>query len=414
MTTSAHRPVIFGRPCFDDAEEDAVLDVVRSRWIGQGPLTQRFEQELAAYVGAEDVVAVSSCTAALHLSLVALGIGPGDEVITTPFTFVATVNAIEHAGGTPVFVDIDPQTLNITPEAVEQAITPRTRAVMPVHFGGRPLDLAGFHGVIERHDLWLIEDAAHAVGGVAAGARVGGSRHPRSLACFSFYPNKNLATAEGGAIAGPAGEVMDRLRQLRLHGLDSDAWDRFRTTKFRLALATAPGFKANMTDLQAAIALPQLAKLEGFLATREHLAARYDELLAEADLVRPVARPRATLHERHALHLYQVQLAPGLDRDAIVAALQARSIGVAVHYIGVNLHPYYAPKHPEVLPHSDAASHNLISLPLHPGLAEDDLRTVVTALQEEIAAQSAAGVTVALPTQRAAADDQMVVERSLA
>jgi dTDP-4-amino-4,6-dideoxygalactose transaminase len=271
---------------------------------------------------------------------------------------------------------------------------------MPVHFGGRPLDLSGFHRVIERHDLWLVEDAAHAVGGAAAGARVGGSRHPRSLACFSFYPNKNLATAEGGAIAGPAGPVMERLRQLRLHGLNSDAWDRFRTTKFRLALATAPGFKANMTDLQAAIALPQLAKLEGFLAIREHLATRYDELLAAVDFVRPVDRPRPTLQERHALHLYQVRLAPGLDRDTIVAALQARSIGVAVHYIGVNLHPYYAPRHPEALPHSDAASYNLISLPLHPGLAQDDLVAVVTALQEEIAAQTAAAASVSVPTQR--------------
>ena len=378
-------PVVFGLPCFDETEEEAVLAVLRSRWIGQGPLTERFERELGDYLGAAEVVSVSSCTAALHLSLVALGIGPGDEVITTPFTFVATVNAIEHAGATPVLVDIDPATLNLTPDAAAAAITPRTRAIMPVHFGGRPLDVAGFQRLVDRHDLWLIEDAAHAVGAVAAGHRVGGSRHPRTLTCFSFYPNKNLATAEGGAISGPAGPIIDRLRRLRLHGLSSDAWDRFRSTNFRLALATDAGFKCNMTDLQAAIALPQLDKLEGFLAIREHLAAGYDRLVAAIPGVRSVDRGMSGLNERHALHLYQVTLDDPAERNRIVANLQAQRIGVAVHYIGVNLHPYYRRRFEgTALPVSDWASRQILSLPLHPGMRILDVERVVAELARAI------------------------------
>jgi dTDP-4-amino-4,6-dideoxygalactose transaminase len=375
---SEQRPILFGEPWFGREEEELLLATLRSGWIGQGPLVQEFERQLAEYVQADHAVAVGSCTAALHLALLAAGVGPGDEVVTTPFTFVATVNAIEHTGATPVFVDIDRQTLNLEPEAVEAALTQRTRAVMPVHFGGRPLDVEGFRDLADRHGLWIIEDGAHAIGAVGAGRPIGASVSNRTITCFSFYPNKNLASAEGGAVVASDGELADRVRRLRLHGLDVDAWARYRTAGYRPSLARAAGFKYNWTDLQAAIALPQLARLEGFLATREHLAAEYDRLLVDIDGVRTLPRPTSSLRERHALHLYQIEvLAPAPARDELVAAMRARGVGVAVHYHGVNHHPYYRDRIPGQFPVSDWASDHLLTLPLHLHMHGRDVERIV-------------------------------------
>jgi dTDP-4-amino-4,6-dideoxygalactose transaminase len=363
--------VIFGEPWLDHLEEELVVEVLRSGWLGQGGLVERFEREFAEYVGCRHVVAVSSCTAALHLSLVALGIGSGDEVVTTPFTFVATVNAIEHTGATPVLVDPESESRNLAPAAAEAALSERTRAVMPVHFGGWPLDVDGYARLAEDHDLWIVEDAAHAVGGVASSRRVGGSRHARVLSCFSFYPNKNLTSAEGGVVCTEDDDLAERLRELRLHGLSSDAWARYKDPHYRPSLATAAGFKANWTDLQAAIALPQLEKLEGFLAIREYLAERFDELLDGIPGVRVLERPRPSLSERHALHLYQVEIeGPAGRRDDVLRRLRSAGIGAAVHYIGINRHPFYAPRYTTPFPVSDWASDALLSLPLHPRLDE--------------------------------------------
>lgn len=384
MNTNEPR-IIFGRPWFDEREEDLVLQTLRSGWIGQGPLVELFERQLADYVGAREVVAVNSCTAGLHLALVALGIGPGDEVITTPFTFVATINAITHTGATPIFVDIDRESLNLVPDAVEAAATARTRAILPVHFGGRPLDSPGFHDLAEQHDLWIVEDAAHAIGAIADGQRVGGSGQPRTLTVFSFYPNKNLSSAEGGAITTADSELADRLRRLRLHGLETDAWARYRTAGYRPSLAREAGFKYNWTDLQAAIALAQLEKLEGFLAAREYLAERYDELIRDVDDVKPVDRGPSGLEWRHALHLYQVAVAGSPPRrDQVVTRVLADGIGAAVHYIGINHHPTY--RSSETYPVSDWASQALITLPLHLHLGETDLERIVTSLSRALEA----------------------------
>jgi dTDP-4-amino-4,6-dideoxygalactose transaminase len=380
--TSGQDPILFGQPWFDETEEQLVLQTIRSGWIGQGPLVELFEQRFSEYLGAPEVVTVSSCTAGLQLALVALGIGPGAEVITTPFTFVATMNAIDHVGATPVLVDIERGSLNISPQSVERAITERTRAIMPVHFGGRPLDTEGFYRLAERHDLWIIEDAAHATGSVAHGRLVGGSKHPRALSAFSFYPNKNLSSAEGGAVSLADVEVADHLRRLRLHGLDVDAWKRYKDDRYQPSLAVEPGFKFNWTDLQAALALGQLEKLEGFLATREYLAERYDTLLAEVAGVRPVARGESGLRTRHALHLYQVEIeAPPPARDRVVASLRSRGIGAAVHYLGVNHHPYYANRFPDGFPVSDRATASLVTLPLHMHMADAHVRRVVDELE---------------------------------
>ena len=380
---SAGPRIVFGRPWFDEREEELVLATLRGGWIGQGPLVERFEQQLGEYLPADHVIAVNSCTAGLHLTLVALDIGPGDEVITTPFTFVATVNAIAHVGATPVFVDIDSETLNLTAEAVATAITPRTRAIMPVHFGGRPLDSRSFHELAERYDIWIVEDAAHAIGAVAGGCRTGGSSLPRTVAVFSFYPNKNLSSAEGGAISTLDGALADRLRRIRLHGLDTDAWARYRVGEYRQSLAHEPGFKSNWTDLQAAIALAQLDKLEGFLAAREYLAERYDELLADVDSARPINRGSFSLGWRHALHLYQVAVDGGVGRrDEVVGRMQHDGVGAAVHYIGINQHPAYRTN--ESYPASDWASSALVTLPLHLHLDDGDLERVVSSLRRAL------------------------------
>ena len=360
-------PIIFGQPHFSAEEIDLVTETIRSGWIGQGPLVQRFEEELARYVWADHVVAVSSCTVAIELALRAAGIGDGDEVITTPLTFVATVNAIESTGASVRLVDIDPSTLLLTPAAVESALTDRVRAVVPVSFGGRPLDLAGYLELADAHDLWVIEDAAHTVGAVADGLPVGASRHERLMTCFSFYPNKNLASAEGGAITLGDPDRAGLLHSARLHGLQADAWRRYRDVSFHPSLATMVGFKANWTDVQAAIALPQLRKLEGFLATREFLAQAYDDLLVGAPNIGLVERPAPSLTARHALHLYQVRV-PAERRDEVIGTLRQAGIGAALHYTAVHHHPYFERLGGQPLPHADLASRELISLPLHPGL----------------------------------------------
>jgi len=375
--------IIFGQPWLDDTEEELVRQTLRSGWIGQGPLVELFEERLCHYLGAKHVVAVSSCTAGLHLALTAAGVGPGAEVITTPFTFVATLNAITHVGARAVLVDIDRETLSLAPEDVADAITPQTAAVLPVHFGGRPLDVVAYERIAEEHGVWIVEDAAHAIGAIAAGARVGGRRHPRVISVFSFYPNKNLASAEGGAIALADDEIAERLRQLRLHGLDVDAWKRYRTGRYRPSLALEAGFKYNWTDLQAAIALGQLEKLEGFLAIREYLADVYDRLLDELPAVRVVDRGPPSLDCRHALHLYQVAIElPPPARDQIVASLLEQGIGAAVHYVGLNHHPAY--RTDERFPASDWASGALVTLPLHPRLDDTDLARVTETLAHAV------------------------------
>jgi UDP-4-amino-4-deoxy-L-arabinose-oxoglutarate aminotransferase len=310
--------------------------------------------------------------------------------VTTPFTFIATLNAIDLHGATPVLVDIDPDTLAPSPEAVRDAITSDTAAVVPVHFGGLPVDTAAFDAICQDHGLWLIEDAAHAFGAIGAGHRIGHPRHDRHLTCFSFYPNKNLASAEGGAITLRSASLADRLRRLRLHGLDADAWQRFATEYRAAALASETGHKANWTDLQAAIGLVQLEKAEGLLATREMLADHYDTLIgASIDGITIRPRPRPGLDVRHALHLYQVIVEAGrAERDRILLDLRSRGIGAAVHYIAVHLHPAHRNRWTADLPNATWASEHLLSLPLHPGMSTADVERVVSELAEVAACRT--------------------------
>jgi dTDP-4-amino-4,6-dideoxygalactose transaminase len=376
------RNINFGEPWIGHEEIELVRQTLCSHWFGQGPLVEEFELNLADYVGATEAVAVSSCTAALHLSLIVAGVGPGDEVITTPMTFVATVNAIEHVGATPVLVDINPHTLLLDIRKVEQAITPRTKAIIPVSFGGHPIDTDAYIALAREHNLWVIEDAAHSLGAVSSGLRVGADRDDHYyLTCFSFYPNKNVASAEGGAITTSSPAIAQRLRRLRVHGLDVDAWTLHNDDAFEVGLAVEAGYKYNWTDLQAAIAIPQLMRLEWSQARRDYLAGVYDEYLDEILGIRRLERCDSSPAMRHALHLYPIRV-PRSRRNEIVKTMRTNGIGVGIHYVGVNLHPHFATLKGVDVPNSDEASHELISLPIHTGMNKGDVVRVVATLQK--------------------------------
>ena len=272
--------LVFGKPCLDEDEIEEIIDTLKSGWIGTGPKTELFEKNFADYIGCKHALAVSSCTAGLHLSLLLADVGPGDEVITTPMTFAATANVIVHAGATPVFADVDPLSFNIDPERIAEKITEKTKAIVPVHFGGLPCNLERIGAIANANGLAVIEDAAHAVGAVYKGLRVGNHGSPT---CFSFYANKNMTTAEGGMITTDDDELAEKFRTYRLHGLSCDAWQRHRTKETVASQVVAAGFKYNMTDLQASLGLHQLNKLEKFLRIRENLAERYDEALADVE-----------------------------------------------------------------------------------------------------------------------------------
>lgn len=369
----------FAPPTIGAEEIDAVVDTLRSPWLSTGPKTQRFEREFAAFLGASEAVAFNSCTAALHTALVALKIGPGDEVITTPLTFAATANVIEHVGARPVFADVEPDTLNLDLVRVAEAITPRTRAILPVHYAGHPVELDAFQLLAGVHRLVVLEDAAHALPARYRGRLVGSGPNPTA---FSFYATKNLTTGEGGMLTGPP-ELLEPARTIGLHGMTRDAWRRYAkggSWKYDVVL---PGFKYNMPDLQAALGLQQLRKLEGFHRRRREIAARYKAAFAAEDaLEAPVERT----HVEHAWHLYVLRLsteALTIDRDRFIEELAAREIGTSVHFIPMHLHPYYRDKYgytPDRFPVAYQNFLRMLSLPIHPGLTDEDVDDVIEAV----------------------------------
>ena len=386
--------LVFGAPSLGQEEIDEVTATLRSGWIGSGPRAARFEQEFAAYVGAEHAVSLNSCTAGLFLSLVTLGIGPGDEVITTPLTFAATVNVIEHVGARPVFADIDSETLNIDPQSVERAITPRTRAILAVHFGGLPCDLDALEAVARPRGIPMVEDAAHAVGARYGGRMIGGGRN---AAVFSFYGNKNLTTAEGGMITTPDAALAERIRIRRMHGQSSGAWEHFADRSLAPAELVAAGYKFNMPDFAAALGLPQLRKQESLLRVRQEHARRYDEALRDLPL-RVQARPAADdAANRHSLHLYVIALEEGrwrASRDRVVETLRAENIGATVHYPLVHLARYYREKYgfaEGLLPVAEQTASRLLTLPLSPSMSALDAEDVIEALHK-VAARYAANL----------------------
>jgi dTDP-4-amino-4,6-dideoxygalactose transaminase len=372
----------FGRPCLGEEEARELLDTLESRWIGTGPKAIQFEEMFADYVHSQHALAVNSCTAALHLSLLASDIGPGDEVITTPLTFAATANVIIHVGGRPVFADIDPITLNIDPQAVERAITSQTKAIIPVHFGGLACQMDEIMSLVERYGLVIIEDAAHAVGTRYRGQMIGGLGN---TTCFSFYANKNLTTAEGGMITTDDDDLAERIAVYRLHGLSKHAWQRYASRQLLLSDAVYPGYKYNMPDLLAALGIHQLRKQEAFLETRERYANLYDEVFANMPGIRLQPRPQDPA-DRHALHLYVLVLDLAqfrVSRNQIITALLAENVGAALHYRALHTHPYYRETFGYQLddfPEAAVVGDSLLTLPLTPCMTESDLDDVIRAV----------------------------------
>lgn len=374
----------FTTPSISPREVQAVVTVLESGWLTTGPRVREFEQAVAGYTGARYAVAVNSCTAALHLSLLAAGIGPGDEVITTPLTFCATANAIIHTGAVPVFADVDPRTMNLDAAAVASAITERTAAIVPVHFAGRPTEVPAFRALANRHALVLIDDAAHAFGAAINGRRVG---TVSDLTCFSFHATKNLTTGEGGMVTTDSAEWADRIRVSALHGMSRDAWTRYARHGVPHYDVVAAGFKYNMMDIQAALGLQQLARFELLQDRREQIWHAYDAALATL----PVRLPLAPApHTRHARHIYTIlvdQAESGWTRDDLLLALRDRGVYTSVHFRALNLHPYYA-QHGYgrgMFPHAEAISDRTLSLPLSAEMSDADVDHVITSLHELLA-----------------------------
>jgi dTDP-4-amino-4,6-dideoxygalactose transaminase len=372
--------LVFGRPIIEEAEIDEVVHSLRSGWIGTGPKVQKFERMLEDYLGVTHVRCVSSCTAALILAMKVLGVGPGDEVIVPAMTFVASANAIEHTGATPVLVDSEPHTGLIDLDRAEAAITGHTKAIMPVHFAGRPVNMDRVNALRDKYGLVVIEDAAHALGAEWRSCRIGGHGN---LVAYSFYVTKNITTIEGGALATDDPGIAAEVERLALHGLSLGAWQRFSDAGFKHYEVEKPGFKFNLTDVQAAIGIHQLPRLDGWIDRRAELWERYDALLADLPARTPAPPEPST---RHARHLYQilVDAASGVPRDRVLEIVTEQRIGTGVHYRGVHLHPYYRRRYgidPAALPVATDISERTLSLPLSPALTDDDQTDVATALR---------------------------------
>jgi dTDP-4-amino-4,6-dideoxygalactose transaminase len=380
--------VSFAPPDIGDAEMRAVVDVLQSGWLTTGPQVKAFEAAVAAYTGATHAVAVNSGTAALHLSLLAAGIGPGHEVVTTPYTFCATINAIIHAGGTPVLADIDLATLNIDPAAVEAAITPRTAALLPVHFGGRPAPMARLGRLAARHGLVLVDDAAHAFGAAAGPRRIGAAA---DLTAFSFHAVKNITTGEGGMVMTDRADWAERIRVMALHGMSRDAWARYGGRGAAHYEVVEAGFKYNMMDIQAAIGLQQLARIDASQAHRARLWRRYDAELSDLPLTRPASptqRDDGEPEPAHAYHLYTIlvdEALCGWTRDDLAAALRERGVATSIHFRALHLHRYYAERfglRRGMFPNAEFVSDRTLSLPLSAGIDDPHVDRVVTVLRE--------------------------------
>ncbi|MFO7682215.1 MAG: DegT/DnrJ/EryC1/StrS family aminotransferase [Chloroflexota bacterium] len=376
--------LVFGSPAIGEVEITEVLGSLQSGWLGTGPKVAQFEHDFAAYkrVGENQVAAVNSCTAALHISLIAAGIGPGDEVITTPMTFAATVNAIIHSGATPVLADIDPITMNIDAAQIEAHLSDKTRAILPVHMAGRPCDMDAIIRIARQHNLLVIEDCAHAIETEYHGQKAGTFG---DFGCFSFYVTKNVVTGEGGMIVAQKEEDIARAKVLALHGMSKDAWRRFSDEGYKHYYVVECGFKYNMMDIQAAIGIHQLARVEENWQRRRAIWQTYQQAFAAL----PVACPaEAEENTRHAYHLYTLlldEMRCGVSRDQFLEAMTAHKIGVGVHYLSIPEHPYYQERfgwRPEDYPQAMCVGRQTVSLPISPKLSNGDVEDVVMATKQ--------------------------------
>jgi len=378
--------LVFSAPAIAEAEIREVVASMESGWLGTGPKVMRFENDFKAYKGVRDAVAVNSCTAALHLSMLASSLNPGDEVITTPLTFCATVNAIIHSGAKPVLADVDPVTMNIDPIQVEAKVTSKTKAIVPVHFAGRPCDMDALCDIAERHSLKLIEDCAHAIETEYKGRKAGTFG---DFGCFSFYVTKNITTGEGGMILTRSPEDANRIKTLALHGMSKDAWKRFGDEGYNHYQVVEAGFKYNMMDLQAAIGIHQLQRVTPYWQRRKQIWQRYNQAFSDLPLSLPAKPESGTTHGYHLYTVLVDEARTGISRDAFLRTMTAQNIGIGVHYMSIPEHQYYQQKfgwQPEDYPNSMQIGRQTVSLPLSAKLTDDDVEDVIEAVTSSLTA----------------------------
>jgi dTDP-4-amino-4,6-dideoxygalactose transaminase len=375
--------IVFGSPMIGEEEISAVTKTLRTAWIGTGPRVQEFEEAIRSYSKAGNAIALGSCTAALHLSMVVSGVERGDEVITTPLTFAATAAAVIHTGAIPVFVDVERDSMNIDPDLIECAITENTRALLPVHFAGRPCDMDRIGEIARRHgDLLVIEDAAHALESEYKGRKVGSIS---TLTCFSFYVTKSITTVEGGMVCTDRNDLAEMIKIYGLHGMSADAWDRFNDKGYKHYEVVFPGFKYNMTDIQASLGLCQVLHIDSWMRRRKEIWERYNEAFRNLPVFLPKDPDPGTVHSRHLYTLLIDIDEAGLSRDEFVAALYERGIGTGVHYRSLHLHQYYRERfgyRPEDFPNAHWISERTVSLPLSAKLTEEEVDRIIRAVRD--------------------------------
>lgn len=378
--TSRKTFLIFGSPRIEEDDIQEVVDCLRSGWLSTGPRVEMFERLITEYIGSRYACAINSCTAGLHLALIAAGVGNGDEVITTPMTFAATANVIIHVGAKPVFADVNRKTMNIDPNLIKDKITNRTKAIIPVHFGGRPCDMEHILDIAKTNNLFVISDAAHALEAEYRGKKVG---NIGDMSSFSFYVTKNLSMGEGGVIATNNKEWAKKIQIYGLHGLDKGAWQRYSAKKTRHYKAVFPGFKYNMMDIQAALGIHQIKKIEKYLKIRKRIWEMYDDAFANLPVITPAPPEKNT---RHARHLYTILLDTdhlNIDRDEFRQILHDENIGTGIHFIALHLHPYYSKTlgHKKGdFPNAEYISDRTVSLPLSAKLTEEDAHDVINSV----------------------------------
>lgn len=369
----------FMRPSISDGAIQEVVDCLRSGWITTGPKVQEFERLLREYIGSKHAITVSSATAGLHLALLALDLKPGDEVLTTPISFVSTANTIIQAGGRPVFVDIDPSNYNLDLNAVQKAITNKTKAIVPVHFGGYPIDLDSIYSIAEKFGLRIVEDCAHAIGTKYKNQKLGSFG---DMQVFSFHPNKNITTCEGGCITTQDDNIAKRIKTLRFHGIDREAWNRFSKSGSQLYDVVEPGFKYNLTDVQAALGIHQIKELDKFIEKRAELAERYFEIFKNWEEVQ-LPRFDGKYHYNHAWHFFN-PLILSMDRSEFIERMKDYNIGVGLHYQPIHLFKYYRENfgyQPGDFEMAEKVGNLIVSLPLFPGMTEHDQLRVADAMK---------------------------------
>ncbi|OGL40515.1 MAG: UDP-4-amino-4,6-dideoxy-N-acetyl-beta-L-altrosamine transaminase [Candidatus Schekmanbacteria bacterium RIFCSPHIGHO2_02_FULL_38_11] len=373
--------LVFGNPIIEKEEIEEVVASLKSGWIGTGPKVEKFENIFKEYVGSKFAIALNSCTAGLHLSLIVSGIQKGDEVITSPMTFCATANSIFHVGAKPIFVDIEKESMNIDPEKIKSVLTKKTKAIIPVHFAGRPCNMDAILEIAKENNLIVIEDAAHCIEGYYKEKKIG---NIGNLTCFSFYVTKNIVTGEGGMVTTNNEEWADKIKMYGLHGLSRDAWKRYSDEGFKHYEVTFPGFKYNMMDLQASIGIHQMKRINKYLIKRNKIWKKYDDAFKDLPVSLPPKPENKTIHARHLYTLILDIDRLKVDRDTVQKALQKENIGTGIHFISLHLHKYYRETfgfHIKDFPNAKYISERTISLPLSAKLTDKDIDDVTLAVR---------------------------------